>query len=98
MLNHPNTLTVYDVGVYEGSPFLVSELLEGRTLRACTRRARAQGAAGITVAGAWRIVREIAEGLAAAHNRGIVHRDLKPENVFVTRKIGSRFSTSGSRS
>jgi eukaryotic-like serine/threonine-protein kinase len=78
-LNHPNILTVHDVGAQEGAPYVVSELLEGDTLRA-----RLAGgplpprrALGYSL--------QIAQGLAAAHEKGIVHRDLKPENVFVTR-------------
>ena len=78
-LNHPNILAVFDIGQHNGSPFLVSELLEGDSLRACARsRALPQRKAieyGV----------QIAHGLAAAHEKGIVHRDLKPENIFVTR-------------
>ena len=85
MLNHPNIFTVYDVGVHDGSPFIVSELLEGETLRASLDRARAEGGMGMPIEEAWRVFREIADGLAAAHGRGVVHRDLKPDNVFVTR-------------
>ena len=84
MLNHPNILTVYDVGLYDGSPFIVSELLEGETLRTSLERSRAEGRMGLPVEEAWRVVRAMAEGLAAAHGRGVVHRDLKPDNVFVT--------------
>ena len=78
-LNHPNILGIHDIGAHDGAPFLVSEFLEGQTLREKlvsgpppARRAMAY-ALGIS------------EGLAAAHEKGIVHRDLKPENVFVTR-------------
>jgi serine/threonine protein kinase len=78
-LNHPNILAVYDVGRHEGTPFIVSELLEGQTLRA-----RMEGAAP-PLRTALEFGIQIAEGLAAAHDKGIVHRDLKPENVFVTR-------------
>jgi eukaryotic-like serine/threonine-protein kinase len=76
-LNHPNVLSVFDVGHYDGAPYLVFELLEGMTLRdrlqsgpLAPRRA-AHAAA------------QAARGLAAAHDKGIVHRDLKPENLFV---------------
>jgi len=78
-LNHPNILTIYDVGEQEGSPYVVSELLEGETLRE-----RLAGAA-LPVRKAMDYGIQIAEGLAAAHEKGIVHRDLKPENLFVTK-------------
>jgi Tol biopolymer transport system component len=79
-LNHPNILGIHDIGVHDGAPFLVSEFLEGQTLREKllpgplpVRRAMEYGLG-------------IAQGLAVAHEKGIVHRDLKPENVFVTRE------------
>src|SRR5271167_517123 len=78
-LNHPNILGIHDIGVHDGAPFLVSEFLEGQTLREklvsgpLPARRMIEYALGI------------AHGLAAAHEKGIVHRDLKPENVFVTR-------------
>ena len=78
-LNHPNVLAVYDVGSHESLPYIVSELLEGDTLRGQIR------AGGLTPRKAAEHAVQIARGLAAAHQRGIVHRDLKPENVFVTR-------------
>jgi Tol biopolymer transport system component len=78
-LNHPNILAVYDVGNYRGAPFLVSEYLDGQTLRA-----RLQGG-GMRVSDVVTTGAAIARGLAAAHARGIVHRDLKPENVFIAR-------------
>ena len=77
-LNHPNVLAVHDTGHHEGSPYVVSELLEGQTLRE-----RAAGGA-LPMRKAVEIGAQIARGLAAAHDKGIVHRDLKPENVFVT--------------
>jgi Tol biopolymer transport system component len=77
-LNHPNILAVHDTGAHDGSPYVVSELLEGQTLRE-----RAAGGA-LPVRKAVEIGAQIARGLAAAHDKGIVHRDLKPENVFVT--------------
>ncbi len=79
-LNHPNILTIYDVGEQEnGAPYIVSELLEGETLR----QRLAAGALGQRKAIDYGIA--IARGLAAAHEKGIVHRDLKPENIFITR-------------
>jgi Tol biopolymer transport system component len=78
-LNHPNILAIFDVGTQEGMPYLVSELLEGDTLRHRLR----SGALKPDIAAEFAC--EIARGLAAAHQNGIVHRDLKPENIFVTR-------------
>jgi Tol biopolymer transport system component len=78
-LNHPNILVVHDVGTDGGIPYVVSELLEGQTLR----DALAGGALPARKAVDYAI--QTASGLAAAHERGIVHRDLKPENLFVTR-------------
>jgi Tol biopolymer transport system component len=78
-LNHPNILAVYDIGIHDGAPYIVSELLEGGTLR----ETLAGGALGIRKATEYAI--QVAHGLAAAHDKGIVHRDLKPENLFVTR-------------
>jgi serine/threonine protein kinase/Flp pilus assembly protein TadD len=79
LLNHPNITAVYDVGTVEGSPYVVSELLEGDTLRSRI--------AGMPLAPRRAIdyALQIAHGLAAAHEKGIVHRDLKPENLFVTK-------------
>ena len=78
-LNHPNILAVHQMGTYEGAPYLVSELLEGETLREQIRRGR------LSVRKAIDYGVQIARGLAAAHEKGIVHRDLKPENLFVTK-------------
>jgi eukaryotic-like serine/threonine-protein kinase len=78
-LNHPNILAVYDVGEHGSLPYIVSERLDGETLRSEIR------AGGLTPRKAVEHGVQIARGLAAAHKRGIVHRDLKPENVFVTR-------------
>ncbi len=78
-LNHPNILVVHDVGADNGVPYVVSELLEGQTLR----EALAGGALPARKAVDYAI--QTANGLAAAHEKGIVHRDLKPENLFVTR-------------
>src|SRR5215471_11659225 len=78
-LNHPNILAVYQMGLYEDAPYLVSELLEGKTLRELMKEGPLP----------WRNAIEygvqIVRGLAAAHSKGITHRDLKPENVFVTK-------------
>jgi len=78
-LNHPNILAVFQMGTYEGAPYLVSELLEGETLREQIKRGR------MAVHKAIDYGVQIARGLAAAHEKGIVHRDLKPENLFVTK-------------
>src|SRR5205807_774609 len=78
-LNHPHLLAVYDVGAQDGVPYIVSELLEGATLRAPLEEGP------LPVPKAADQAAQVARGLAAAHARGIVHRDLKPENVFVTR-------------
>jgi eukaryotic-like serine/threonine-protein kinase len=78
-LNHPNILAVFDVGQDRESPFLVSELLEGDSLRATIDRGPLPQRKTIEYGV------QIAQGLAAAHGKGIVHRDLKPENVFVTK-------------
>jgi len=79
-LNHPNILSVYQMGNYEGVPYLVSELLEGKTLAEALRR----GPLPLRKAIDYGI--QIAQGLAAAHERGIVHRDLKPDNLFATKE------------
>jgi serine/threonine protein kinase len=77
-LNHPNILAVHDVGMNNGSPYIVSELLDGEELRDQLK----DGA--LTQRKALDYAKQIAEGLAAAHERGITHRDLKPENLFIT--------------
>ncbi len=78
-LNHPSITAVFDIGTHEGSLYVVSELLEGETLRG-------RLAAGpLAPRKAADFAAQIARGLAAAHEKGIVHRDLKPENLFVTR-------------
>ena len=79
-LNHPNILFVLDVGEQEGNPFVVTELLEGESLRE-----RLNGGP-LPPAKAVEFGVQIAQGLAAAHEKGIVHRDLKPENLFVTKE------------
>src|SRR5215216_7581399 len=78
-LNHPNVLTIHDAGVHEGAPYLVSELLEGKTLR------EEMNGAALPMRKATEYAQQIAHGLAAAHGKGVVHRDLKPENIFVTK-------------
>jgi Tol biopolymer transport system component len=78
-LNHPNILGIHDIGAHDGAPFLVSEFLEGQTLR------EKLVSGPLPVRRAIDYALGIAQGLAAAHEKGIVHRDLKPENVFVTR-------------
>jgi serine/threonine protein kinase len=78
-LNHPNILAVYDVGAHNGAPFIVSELLEGETLRE-----RLNGGP-LPVRKAIDLGIQIAQALAAAHEKGIVHRDLKPENIFINK-------------
>lgn len=78
-LSHPNILHVYDVGNQDGAPYVVSELLEGETLR----RRLLEGALPVRKAVDYAI--QLAEGLGAAHDKGIIHRDVKPENLFITR-------------
>jgi len=78
-LSHPNILALYDIGAHEGSPFIVSELLEGETLR------ERLTAGALPLRKAVEVAVQMARGLAAAHEKGIVHRDLKPGNVFVTK-------------
>ena len=78
-LNHPNILAIFDVGNERGVPFLVSELLEGESLR------ERINSGSMTQRKAIEYAAQIADGLAAAHSHDIVHRDLKPENIFITR-------------
>src|SRR5512137_273038 len=77
-LNHPNILTVFDVGTHEGAPYVVTELLEGETLRAFVSRHSPSSRQILSFAV------QAARGLEAAHSKGIIHRDIKPENLFVT--------------
>ena len=76
--NHPNILAIFDIGTHDGSPYLVSELLEGADSAPADgwrRRIPQRKAVDYAV--------QIARGLAAAHEKGVVHRDLKPDNIFV---------------
>jgi serine/threonine protein kinase len=79
ILSHPNITSVYDVGSQDGAPYVVSELLEGESLQSLLAgdRLSTRRAIGFAI--------QLAQGLAAAHEKGIVHRDLKPANVFVTK-------------
>jgi Tol biopolymer transport system component len=77
-LNHPNLITIYDIGSDNGAPYLVMELLDGSTLRArISERLPIRKTIDYAI--------QIANGLAAAHEKGIVHRDLKPDNIYITR-------------
>ena len=80
MLNHPNLLTVYDVGQAGDTPYLVSELLEGENLRERLSRGPIPPRKAVEIA------LGIAQGLVAAHEKGVVHRDLKPDNIYLTRE------------
>jgi eukaryotic-like serine/threonine-protein kinase len=77
-LNHPNIVAIYDVGLEGGTPYIVCELLEGKTLRQRLQEGPLPVRLAIDYA------KQIAQGLIAAHERRIIHRDLKPENLFVT--------------
>src|SRR5262245_59565630 len=77
-LNHPNILVIYQIGSHEGAPFIVSELLEGETLRELIAGNSLPQRKAIDYA------LQLARGLGAAHEKGIVHRDIKPDNVFIT--------------
>jgi Tol biopolymer transport system component len=79
-LNHPNILAVYDIGRHDGVAYIVSELLEGQTLR----RRLQESSPGWPQRRALQCAVDVARGLSAAHEKGIVHRDLKPENIFLT--------------
>lgn len=77
-LNHPNILSIYHIGMHEGAPYIVSELLEGQTLRDRMNSNALPQRKAVDYA------LQIARGLAAAHEKNIVHRDIKPENIFIT--------------
>jgi serine/threonine protein kinase len=91
-LNHPNLLAVYDIGTSGPGTYMVSELLEGQTLREYLL----DGPLPVRKALDYAI--QIANGLAAAHEKGIVHRDLKPENIFSLGMGEPRYSILGWRS
>src|SRR6266511_4421211 len=78
-LNHPNIITIFEIDEFEGCPFIAMELIEGISLRELLKRGP------VPIRKLLDIAAQIADGLAAAHERGIVHRDLKPENVMVTK-------------
>lgn len=78
-LSHPNILAIHDIGAYEGAPYMVTELLEGETLR------QKLAAGTLSIRKTLDFALQVARGLAAAHEKGIVHRDLKPENLFVSK-------------
>jgi len=77
-LNHPNILSIFDIGEDQGAPYIVCELLEGETLREKLRTGPIQVRKAVDYA------LQTARALAAAHDKGIIHRDLKPENLFLT--------------
>jgi len=78
-LNHPNIISIFHVGQHDGRPYIVTELLQGETLRVRLRRCPMRPREACDCGA------EVARGLAAAHDAGIVHRDLKPENIFLTK-------------
>jgi Tol biopolymer transport system component len=78
-LNHPNILALFDVGAQKDLPYLVTELLDGESLRERLKRG------ALPPRKVQEVAVQVCSGLAAAHEKGIVHRDLKPENLFVTR-------------
>ena len=80
ILNHPNILAIHDIGTHDGAPYVISELLEGSTLR------ERMAGGPLPYRKTLDYAQQIASGLAAAHAKGIVHRDLKPENLFITRE------------
>jgi Tol biopolymer transport system component len=78
-LDHPNIVKVFDVGMFNGRPYLVSELLDGETLRGLI------GRGPVSLSDVRALASALTSGLLAAHARGLVHRDLKPENIFITK-------------
>ncbi|HEX8155690.1 MAG TPA: serine/threonine-protein kinase, partial [Thermoanaerobaculia bacterium] len=78
-LNHPNIITIHEVGAAESQPYIVMEFVEGKDLRTLVAEGPLPNRKTLEIAA------QIADGLAAAHERGIVHRDLKPENVMLTK-------------
>ncbi len=87
-LRHPNIVQIFDFDVVDGSPYIVMELLEGRSLADYLRAQREAGRT-LTLAGIARIMADLASALDYAHARGIVHRDLKPENIMLRRAGGT---------
>jgi serine/threonine protein kinase len=81
-LNHPNIITIYEIGQHQSSAFIAMEYIDGQTLRDLV------AAGPVPVRKTLQIVSQIADGLAAAHKRGLVHRDLKPENIMLTNEGG----------
>src|ERR1044071_5484137 len=82
VLNHPNILSIFHIGTHEGAPYIVSELLEGETLR--ERLGTHASGVPLPQRNVIDYALQIASGLAAAHEKGIVHRDIKPDNIFIT--------------
>src|SRR4051812_48961238 len=78
-LNHPNILAVFDIGEHDKTPYIVSELLEGETLRSKLNNG------ALPVRRAVDCALQVVQGLAAAHEKGIIHRDIKPENIFISK-------------
>jgi len=78
-LNHPNIVTIHEVGEFEGRPFIAMEYVDGESLQALCRARK------VTPARAEDIVRQCAEGLAVAHGKGVIHRDIKPANIVIDR-------------
>ncbi|HEV7428714.1 MAG TPA: protein kinase [Thermoanaerobaculia bacterium] len=79
-LNHPNIITIYEIGQHESSAFIAMEYIDGQTLR------DAMAGGPLPIRKTLQIAAQIADGLSAAHKRGLVHRDLKPENIMLTRE------------
>src|SRR5262249_4244161 len=78
-LSHPNVIALFDVGEHDSARYIVSELLEGSTLR------EKMNGGPLSLRRVQDYALQIAHGLAAAHGKGIVHRDLKPENIFISK-------------
>src|SRR5688500_2768006 len=88
-LNHPNILVVHDIGSHDGTTYVVSELLEGETLR------KRIGGTPLGQRRAIDYALQIANGLAAAHEKGIIHRDLTPDNIFIINDDGVKLLDCG---